>query len=188
MLLPHGGNLAYSSAVVGLNHLMDKGGEEETVSIEQYRMKNREAYSGFWGKLEYVWTGGNENGIHYDWNGYPLGFAPITGSPPDMGFGGPAKGLKFLSKYKNAVSTSAEKIGSFWKYSAKVPSNNGNGSYTVFTKILNNNGRTVKWFHDTFDKTGRFIHRGYTQGATKIHIWWDGFTKTGQGAGPHIPR
>ena len=45
---------------------------------------SRAPYKGFGGTLGYLWTGGNENGIHYNWDGKPTGWAPITGIAPDI--------------------------------------------------------------------------------------------------------
>lgn len=97
--------------------------------------------------------------------------------------GGPAKGIKYLTKmgrkYPGSIS-SVEKIGSkFWKYTTKVFAKNGNKSFTIHTKIMNAEGKTLKYFHDTFDKTHRFIHRGWTEGSTKVHLWWNGIKQYG---------
>jgi RHS repeat-associated protein len=98
---------------------------------------------------------------------------------------GPAKGaawlLKMAGKYKNA-QTSTTQIGNFYKYTVSVPGKNG---HTVYTKILNAEGKTMKWFHDTYDKTGKFLHRGWTEGSQKVHLWWDGVIQT---LGPYMPR
>jgi hypothetical protein len=89
------------------------------------------------------------------------------------------KGIKWLSKFKDAeISTSV--IGKFYKFEAKVMAANGNGSYTIFTKYINAEGRTVKFFHDTFDVTGKFINRGWTEGAEKVHLWWNGVIQYGK--------
>ena len=50
----------------------------------------REPYQGFWGGLTYLWTGGIENGIRYNRDGYPLGPAPSITMPPPVG---PIKGI-----------------------------------------------------------------------------------------------
>jgi RHS repeat-associated protein len=95
---------------------------------------------------------------------------------------GPAKGAKYLMKMlarERTTLVEVKKIGEFWKYTTKTMSRNGNESYTLVTKYINSNGRTIKWFHDTFDKTGRFIHRGWTEGSTKVHLWWNGIKQYG---------
>lgn len=53
----------------------------------------REPYEGFLGGLEYLWTGGNENGIHYDRAGNPTGPAPVTGIAPSPAKIGKISGL-----------------------------------------------------------------------------------------------
>jgi hypothetical protein len=86
-----------------------------------------------------------------------------------------------LRKYKDAES-GVQQIGNFAKYKVTVPGKNG---YTVYTKILNSEGRTLKWFHDTYNSAGKFMHRGWAEGSQKVHLWWDGFVQT---VGPYIPR
>jgi len=127
-----------------------------------------------------------------DFRGWPGEILPpnnktIYGTVPDIltPGGAPVKGLKWLSSFKNA-ETAVRKIGDAWKLTAKVPGKNG--SYTVYTKLVTNSGRTMRWFHDTYDKTGKFLHRGWSEGAIKFHKWWDGFLKVGKDAGPHVPR
>ena len=43
---------------------------------------NRDPYDGFWGNLEYFWTGGYEDGLRYNKQGAPIGYAPSMGVPP----------------------------------------------------------------------------------------------------------
>jgi RHS repeat-associated protein len=107
----------------------------------------------------------------------PIGPGGVRGATKGM-----AWVTKMLRKYKDA-EFSAKQIGAFTKYTVTVPGNNT--GYTVFTKILNAEGKTVKWFHDTFDTTGKFLHRGWTEGSQKVHLWWDGVIQT---LGPYIPR
>lgn len=78
------------------------------------------------------------------------------------------------------IESSVKQVGKFWKYSVKIGSKSGNGSYTVYSKYLNAEGKTVKWFHDTYNKTGSFIHRGWAEGSTKVHLWWNGVKQYGQ--------
>jgi RHS repeat-associated protein len=65
---------------------------------------NRKDYSGFLGALEYFWTGGNENGIRYNYDGTVAGVAPIIGMPPIPAFRGGIfiKGGKFVQKMGKA--------------------------------------------------------------------------------------
>lgn len=103
-----------------------------------------------------------------------------------MSFGtvdvGPGKGLKFLTqmaKKPNFLSSSVKKIGDYWEYSAKIAGNNG--SFTIYKKYLNAQGKTIKMFHHTYDKTYKFSHREFMNGQERIKIMWDGarswFTK-----------
>lgn len=103
-----------------------------------------------------------------------------------IGPGGPVKGVRWLAKlsrqFKNS-ETAISRLGKFWKYTVKAPASNGNGSYTIYTKIINSEGKTIRWYHDTFDNTGKFIHRGLSN---KTHIWWDGVIT--QGTKTYVPR
>jgi RHS repeat-associated protein len=119
-------------------------------------------------------------------DGYALGPYTSTGTV-DLGGGIPAKGLKWLNNARH-IEQKAEQIGNLWKLTAKVTGNKG--SYTIYTKIIDSAGKTRKWYHDTYDATGKFLHRGWTDMVTKIkyHKWWDGFLKVGDKAGPHVPK
>jgi len=67
-----------------------------------------------------------------------------------------------MAKRPQFVSSSVKKVGSFFELSVK---NSGkNGSYTIYRKYINMQGKTVKIFHDTYDKTGKFIHREFMNG------------------------
>ncbi len=127
---------------------------------------------------EWVDTGGART---FEYNGKTyLDWKPIGGSGGlELIGGGIGKGIKWLSKFKDAETTSVQ-IGKFYKYTAKIFAKNGNGSYTIHTKYLNAEGKTIKYFHDTYDKTGKFLHRGWTEGQTKVHLWWNGVKQYGE--------
>jgi hypothetical protein len=44
------------------------------------------------------------------------------------------------------------------------------GSYTQWVKVLNQQGKTIRLYHDTFDKTGKFIHRGIKVPGIERHV------------------
>ena len=128
----------------------------------------------------------NSDGLTLDqYNKLPL-FGRIFSDRPGVIGGavefGPGKGAKYLAKMLAREGTSlveVKKIGDFWKYTTKTMARNGNGSYTLTTKYLNAQGKTIRWFHDTYTKTGTFLHRGYTEGSTKVHLWWNGVKQYG---------
>lgn len=60
-----------------------------------------------------------------------------------------------IRKYPNA-KTAVKQIGNYWKYIVNVPGNTS--GYTVYNKYVNAQGKTVKFFQDTFDTTGKFLH------------------------------
>jgi RHS repeat-associated protein len=86
----------------GLNHLSHGGGDDdagETRLLELLGAKSREPYTGFWGNVEYYWTGGKENGLQYGKDGSIIGFSPMGGDAPGVSPAGKIlKYGKFLSK------------------------------------------------------------------------------------------
>jgi RHS repeat-associated protein len=73
-----------------------------------------------------------------------------------------SKGAKFFKEFEAggaAFGHSARQIGRFTEFAVNVPGRNGI-SFTRWVKVVNQNGRTVRLFHDTFDsRTFKFIHR-----------------------------
>jgi RHS repeat-associated protein len=71
------------------------------------------------------------------------------------------KGAEFFQGFlgRNAFDASTRQLGRFTEFAVSVPGKTG-GSYTRWVKVVNQEGRTVRLHHDTFDKTGRFLHRG----------------------------
>ena len=89
--------------------------------------------------------------------------------------GGPVKGIKYLTKMAknpNFVSSSIKKVGNFWEYTSKL--SGSKGSFTVYKRYLNAEGNTIKMFHDTYDKTYRFMHREIMNGQERMKIWYNG--------------
>jgi len=85
----------------------NKGG---TVSIAS----NRDPYTGLWGIITYIWTGGIENGIQYNFKGEPIGIAPNMGFPPVPAFKGGAvvkgvQAIKTLQKGGHTLNSSTLK-------------------------------------------------------------------------------
>ena len=73
-------------------------------SSSPFPLQNRDPYDGFLGNLNYFLNGGNENGIHYNRNGEPIGLAPIGGAP-DL-IGGPLmRGEKIIKIGKYAFNS-----------------------------------------------------------------------------------
>ncbi|ELV7526178.1 hypothetical protein SL053_002191 [Flavobacterium psychrophilum] len=96
--------------------------------------------------------------------------------------GAPLKGVKWLNKmvgkYGPETIATVEKVGSkYYKYSAEVAGRNGR---TIYTKYLNMEGKTMKFFHDSYNSSNKFMHRGWTEGSTKVHQWWNGVKQYGQ--------
>ncbi|TAE39867.1 MAG: hypothetical protein EAY79_05145 [Runella slithyformis] len=109
----------------------------------------RAAYSGFMGLLDYYWTGGNENGYKYSRDGSVVGYAPIMGEAPVPSFGKLVKGYDF-----------AKQIGKFYEFRKVIKASNISGqARAVYVKTINESGKTVRLFKDTFRRDGRFLHR-----------------------------
>lgn len=69
-----------------------------------------------------------------------------------------AKGEKFFAGFKTGYGHSVRQIGRFTEFSVNVPGRVP-GSYTRWVKVLNEHGRTIRLYHDTFDPAQRFVHR-----------------------------
>jgi hypothetical protein len=88
---------------------------------------------------------------------------------------GPGKGAKYLikmAKNPNFVSSAVKKIGNFWEYSVKL--SGSKGSFTVYKRYLNAEGRTVKMFHDTYNSSYKFLYREIMNGQERMKIFYDG--------------
>ncbi|WP_395043759.1 hypothetical protein [Flavobacterium sp.] len=158
--------------VSGLNHAMHDGDEDPP---KKFNLKRIEAT--------------NSDGLTQKQYDNLSTFEKMFSTPPGINassgcielIGGPAKGVKYLakmvSKYPGAI-VKAEQIGSkYWKYTAEVSGSNG---MTIHTKILNMNGKTMKYFHDKYNSANKFMHRGWTEGSIKVHQWWNGVKQYGQ--------
>lgn len=75
-----------------------------------------------------------------------------------------AKGAKFFERFvnRNPFDQSVRQVGRFTEFAVSVPGR-VKGSFTRWVKVVNQEGRTIHMYHDTFDKTGKFIHRGWKQ-------------------------
>lgn len=177
--------------VAGLNHVMHSGKTELSVDRDEDCLtcpKNAvdgQIYSSVIDGSNLQYRNGNwvevPSNTIFKYNGKSyFARSPIGGDVP-LGLGASAKGLKWLSKYASkGAKVSVVKIGEYYKYTAKVLAKNGNGSYTIHTKYLNSYGKTIRYFHDTYNSTGKFIHRGWTEGSTKVHLWWNGVKQYGE--------
>ncbi len=94
---------------------------------------------------------------------------------------GPAKGAKWaakmMRKYPGSISQVKSIGGKYWKYTIEVAGENG---MTIHTKYLNMQGKTMKYFHDTYNSAGKYMHRGWTEGSVKVHQWWNGVQQYGK--------
>jgi RHS repeat-associated protein len=103
--------------------------------------------------------------------GVSLALAFIPGTLDDSAFVG-LKGSKFFQQFakRNPFGHAVKKIGSFTEFSVNVPGKVA-GSFTRWVKVVNAEGRTIKLYHDTFDKTGRFISRGIKLPGPVRHVF-----------------
>jgi hypothetical protein len=53
------------------------------------------------------------------------------------------------------------RLGKFYKATWEVAGEGGGQSRTVWTKIMNEKGETVRLYHDSYDRAGRFQHRKF---------------------------
>jgi RHS repeat-associated protein len=81
------------------------------------------------------------------------------------------KGNEFFKKFdKSKMSNKkVENIDKYTRFSfdlkGDVP-----GSYTKWTKTVNKEGRTIQIYHDTYDRTEKFIHRGIKYPGPERHV------------------
>jgi RHS repeat-associated protein len=105
-----------------------------------------------------------------------FGFDPNTGADVSAG-GRVASGALLLftvvpesavlSNLRRTVRAAAgadvtvSRIGSFYRATWQVGGEARGQSRTVWTKIINSEGRTVRLYHDSYDRAGRFQHRKF---------------------------
>ncbi len=146
--------------VSGLNHAMHDGNSYEDVDQEDPPGKKGTVYKISKEQLEQL--------QHPE----PLGGAGAL----EYIEGSPIKGAQWIAKmgrkYGPETIATVEKVGSkYWKYTAEVAGKNGR---TIYTKYLNMEGKTVQWFHDTYNASNKFIHREFNAGGGRLKVWWDG--------------
>ena len=118
--------IVYNNALQGFSNSQSvKGWQNEGIGsgssvIEgQYNSSllnvSQQDFSGFWGTINYIWTGGNEDGIHYDWDGNPKGLAPTAGIIPV----GPGKVIKAAESTKKVVVIGEDMLGRVIPYAEK---------------------------------------------------------------------
>jgi RHS repeat-associated protein len=81
------------------------------------------------------------------------------------------KGKKFFDQWanRNAYDQAVRQLGKFTEFSLKVPGEI-KGSFTKWVKVLDPAGGTIKLYHDTFDKIGKFISRGIKVPGPERHV------------------
>lgn len=81
------------------------------------------------------------------------------------------KGDKFFKGFakRNPFGHFVRQRGKFVEFAVSVPGRVP-GSYTRWVKVANQDGRTVRMYHDTFDKTGKFIHRSIKSPKPERHV------------------
>ncbi|MFN3640885.1 MAG: hypothetical protein ACK4UK_08200 [Flavobacterium sp.] len=164
----------------GLNHvahmMLDNGGDDKEKKLFQRtdddygdNFYDRATNPEFWKDLgkKFLFGDDDPNLIKAD-IGDNLASSFISGA-------GAVKGLNWLAKMAkkpNFVSSNIRKIGDYFELSVK--NSGSNGTYTIYRKFINSNGKTIKIFHDTYDKTGKFLHREFMNGQERVKIWWNG--------------
>lgn len=159
--------------VAGFNHLMHGGDQVDGIDppTKGGTLKNNELT--------------NSDGLTLDeYNKLPLLERMFSNRPGVLGGAGafeyiegsPVKGAQWLAKmgrkYGPETIATVEKVGSkYWKYSAEVAGRNGR---TVYTKYLNMEGKTVQWFHDTYNASNKFLHREFNAAGGRLKVLWDG--------------
>ncbi|MFA5354072.1 MAG: RHS repeat-associated core domain-containing protein, partial [Thermodesulfovibrionales bacterium] len=69
---------------------------------------------------------------------------------------------RFLNKApKGAINSQVEKNGKFLRVSYEVPGSAGGESRAIYTKFVNDDGKTLKIYKDSYDRAGYFQHRKF---------------------------
>ena len=79
------------------------------------------------------------------------------------------KGNEFFRKFKYGTNKTIRRIGRFTEFSVDVPGRVP-GSFTRWVKTVDEQGRTIRLYHDTYDSAGRFIHRGIKLPGPERHV------------------
>lgn len=69
----------------GMSDTLVNPNDLKPVNVIAYAPKIK-PFTGFWGTLDYYWSGGIVGHWRYNKNGEPIGLAPIGGTPPDVSF------------------------------------------------------------------------------------------------------
>ena len=80
------------------------------------------------------------------------------------------KGNKFFKQFskRNPFGQQTKQLGKFTEFSVNVPGDKS--GYTKWVKVVNQEGKTIKLYHDTFDNTGKFLHRGIKLPGPERHV------------------
>lgn len=75
-------------------------------------------FDGFVNRLEFIWNGGNFDGVQYNWDGEPIGASPKMGYPPAVGLNNPTNFINSTKDVFNFTGTAAKHMG---EASRKIP-------------------------------------------------------------------
>jgi RHS repeat-associated protein len=87
------------------------------ITMPIIQVAEKQNFTGFWGGLRFILTGGNIGGYHYNMEGNVVGFAPITGIAPTPGF---AKGVKIIQYGGHTLENGTLKILNITKEEGKI--------------------------------------------------------------------
>jgi RHS repeat-associated protein len=81
------------------------------------------------------------------------------------------KGAEFFSRWANRApfDQATRQIGRFTEFAVSVPGRVA-GSYTRWSKVVNQEGRTIRLYHDTYDAANRFLGRGIKVPGPERHV------------------
>jgi len=83
------------------------------------------------------------------------------------------KFFKDFGKREGAFGHETKQIGKFTEFKVSVPATKAKGTYyTTWSQTVNQNGRTVRLYHDTFNaRTGDMLHRSWKVPGPYRHVW-----------------
>jgi RHS repeat-associated protein len=82
-----------------------------------------------------------------------------------------AKGAEFFARWASRApfDQAVRPIGRFTEFAVSVPGRVA-GSYTRWVKVVNQEGRTIRLYHDTYDAANRFLGRGIKVPGPERHV------------------
>lgn len=121
-------------------------------------------FNGFWGKLNYFWSGGHVDGVHYNMNGNAIGLSPSMGIAGEMigGLGG-AKAASKIALTEGQIVQKAANYGykHAIKYYGKIDRFSGRKAHDYTRDLLKRYEKIYGFRGFSYDKYFNHAGKGY---------------------------